>query len=104
MLRFETHAPQPAGRHCSKLLKWCSLFGRSQRYRECTGTAVSSQAMSLDGKRPGATQKRDGQDYQDKGSNETRRRHMDAEQGRLEEARSGHVAWKKWGPYLSDRQ
>jgi len=29
---------------------------------------------------------------------------MEAEQGRLEEARSRHVAWKKWGPYLSDRQ
>ena len=29
---------------------------------------------------------------------------MDPEQGRLEEARSQQVAWKKWGPYLSDRQ
>ena len=23
---------------------------------------------------------------------------------RLEEARNGTVAWKKWGPYLSERQ
>ena len=23
---------------------------------------------------------------------------------RLEEARGGKVAWKKWGPYLSERQ
>jgi hypothetical protein len=29
---------------------------------------------------------------------------MDAERDRLEEARSGQVAWRKWGPYLSDRQ
>jgi hypothetical protein len=26
------------------------------------------------------------------------------EQRRLEEARTGAVAWKKWGPYLSERQ
>src|SRR6187399_350240 len=26
------------------------------------------------------------------------------EQSRLEEAREGKVAWKKWGPYLSERQ
>ena len=29
---------------------------------------------------------------------------MNAEQIRLEEARQKKVAWKKWGPYLSDRQ
>jgi hypothetical protein len=29
---------------------------------------------------------------------------MNAEQGRLEEAREGKVPWKKWGPYLSERQ
>src|SRR5512144_884431 len=27
-----------------------------------------------------------------------------AEHNRLEEAREGKVAWKKWGPYLSERQ
>src|SRR5581483_9163256 len=27
-----------------------------------------------------------------------------AEQRRLEEARTGTIAWKKWGPYLSERQ
>src|SRR6516162_9463120 len=26
------------------------------------------------------------------------------EQDRLEEARGGRVPWRKWGPYLSDRQ
>ena len=26
------------------------------------------------------------------------------EQNRLEEARKGEAAWKKWGPYLSERQ
>ena len=29
---------------------------------------------------------------------------MDAEHARLEEAREGKVPWKKWGPYLSERQ
>ena len=29
---------------------------------------------------------------------------MDAEEGRLKEAREGTRAWKKWGPYLSERQ
>jgi hypothetical protein len=29
---------------------------------------------------------------------------MDAEQRRLEEARTGGVPWRKWGPYLSERQ
>ena len=27
-----------------------------------------------------------------------------AEHGRLEEARTGKEHWKKWGPYLSERQ
>jgi hypothetical protein len=29
---------------------------------------------------------------------------MTAEQGRLEEARLQNIPWKKWGPYLSERQ
>ncbi|MGH7388094.1 MAG: MGH1-like glycoside hydrolase domain-containing protein [Candidatus Rokuibacteriota bacterium] len=29
---------------------------------------------------------------------------MTAEQARLDEARERHVPWKKWGPYLSERQ
>ena len=29
---------------------------------------------------------------------------MNAEQNRLEEAREKKVLWKKWGPYLSERQ
>ena len=29
---------------------------------------------------------------------------MNAEQVRLEEDRTGKMAWKKWGPYLSERQ
>jgi hypothetical protein len=29
---------------------------------------------------------------------------MDAERGRLEEAGKQGVPWKKWGPYLSERQ
>src|SRR5437762_507216 len=29
---------------------------------------------------------------------------MNAEQVRLEEDRQGKIAWKKWGPYLSERQ
>src|SRR5678810_219762 len=29
---------------------------------------------------------------------------MNAEQRRLEESRQGKVAWKRWGPYLSERQ
>ena len=29
---------------------------------------------------------------------------MEIEQGRLEEARTKEVPWRKWGPYLSDRQ
>jgi hypothetical protein len=29
---------------------------------------------------------------------------MDAERGRLEEARTRAVPWRKWGPYLSERQ
>jgi len=29
---------------------------------------------------------------------------MDVEQGRLEEARTKEVPWRKWGPYLSERQ
>jgi hypothetical protein len=27
-----------------------------------------------------------------------------AEQNRLDEAREGKAPWKKWGPYLSERQ
>ena len=27
-----------------------------------------------------------------------------AEQARLDEARDGKIDWKKWGPYLSERQ
>jgi len=29
---------------------------------------------------------------------------MNSEQNRLEEAREKKVSWKKWGPYLSERQ
>ena len=29
---------------------------------------------------------------------------MDAERRRLEECRSQGIAWRKWGPYLSERQ
>src|SRR5512146_2948345 len=29
---------------------------------------------------------------------------MDAERNRLEEARTQDVPWRKWGPYLSERQ
>ena len=29
---------------------------------------------------------------------------MAAEQTRLEEARAQKIPWKKWGPYLSERQ
>ena len=29
---------------------------------------------------------------------------MTAEKSRLEEARAGTATWKKWGPYLSERQ
>ena len=29
---------------------------------------------------------------------------MDAEHGRLEEVRAESVPWRKWGPYLSERQ
>ena len=29
---------------------------------------------------------------------------MEAEAVRLQEARSGKIPWKKWGPYLSERQ
>ena len=29
---------------------------------------------------------------------------MNAEQARLQEARDGKIEWKKWGPYLSERQ
>jgi hypothetical protein len=29
---------------------------------------------------------------------------MNAEQRRLEEDREKRVAWKRWGPYLSERQ
>ena len=29
---------------------------------------------------------------------------MNSEQRRLEETRNGTVPWKKWGPYLSERQ
>jgi hypothetical protein len=29
---------------------------------------------------------------------------MTAERARIEEARERNVAWKKWGPYLSERQ
>ena len=29
---------------------------------------------------------------------------MTSEQRRLDEARLGSAAWKKWGPYLSERQ
>jgi len=31
-------------------------------------------------------------------------RRMDAEEKRLEEARLRKAPWKKWGPYLSERQ
>ena len=31
-------------------------------------------------------------------------RHVSEEKGRLEEDRQGHRPWKKWGPYLSERQ
>src|SRR5262245_58890723 len=30
--------------------------------------------------------------------------HMTAEGEQLEEARAGKALWKKWGPYLSERQ
>ena len=30
--------------------------------------------------------------------------HVSEEKGRLEEARQGRRPWKKWGPYLSERQ
>jgi hypothetical protein len=36
--------------------------------------------------------------------NEHREGHMTAETLRLEEARAGKTKWKKWGPYLSERQ
>ncbi len=29
---------------------------------------------------------------------------MDAEHRRVEEARAGDVPWRKWGPYLAERQ
>jgi hypothetical protein len=29
---------------------------------------------------------------------------MDVVHGRLDEARTKEVPWRKWGPYLSDRQ
>jgi len=29
---------------------------------------------------------------------------VNAEQSRLEEDRQGNISWKKWGPYLSERQ
>jgi hypothetical protein len=29
---------------------------------------------------------------------------MTTEQIRLDEAREQHIPWKKWGPYLSERQ
>jgi hypothetical protein len=29
---------------------------------------------------------------------------MTAEHNRLEEARTQNVPWRKWGPYLSERQ
>ena len=29
---------------------------------------------------------------------------MASEYGRLHEAREQHVPWRKWGPYLSERQ
>jgi hypothetical protein len=35
---------------------------------------------------------------------ETPEHDTNAEARRLEEAREGMVAWKKWGPYLSERQ
>ena len=31
-------------------------------------------------------------------------KHMNAEQNRLEDDHKGKVLWKKWGPYLSERQ
>src|SRR5437867_9574250 len=34
----------------------------------------------------------------------TKRLVLNAEQSRLEEARQPEAAWKKWGPYLSERQ
>ena len=33
-----------------------------------------------------------------------RQDNMSAEGTRLEQARIGKVAWRKWGPYLSERQ
>src|SRR5215472_9394009 len=48
--------------------------------------------------------RREAKRRRDDGPDQTGGSHMEAEQGRLEEARSRHVAWKKWGPYLSDRQ
>src|SRR5215467_7845714 len=35
---------------------------------------------------------------------EASRTQLTAERRRLEEARAGKAAWKKWGPYLSERQ
>src|SRR5437867_6950336 len=50
------------------------------------------------------TRRRSVKAKRDEGPNKTGRSHMDAEHGRLEEARSRQVVWKRWGPYLSDRQ
>src|SRR5277367_3764800 len=36
--------------------------------------------------------------------NSHRHGHATAEHDRLEEARLGHKLWRKWGPYLSERQ
>ncbi len=37
-------------------------------------------------------------------TNDKTARKTDAESGRLDDARRGKAAWKKWGPYLSERQ
>jgi hypothetical protein len=42
--------------------------------------------------------------FRGKYPNPERRLSMNAEQSRLEEARTKKTPWKKWGPYLSERQ
>ena len=37
-------------------------------------------------------------------TNDTREYDTNAESSRLQEAREQNVPWKKWGPYLSERQ
>src|SRR5262245_42547068 len=38
------------------------------------------------------------------GCADQRRKSVEAERGRLEEARTKGIAWRRWGPYLSERQ